>query len=1010
MINRAIPAVAVCVLVCASLCDAATYKFREGGGTGFADVSFDDTYLTGGSDATYGDETNVLVRDSVDSNDHPGLMAAKDMFSLLPPEYLGNSLVVQEAILRVYRYQGLASDVLRVYRCTSDWLPGAAGQNENDVSFLHREVSASANWSGSSFGAGDYDTSIVATGQWSDVYNGEIEIDITSVMQALYDSGQDYGLVLLGPVGGNVLTFRSSERSEVALRPQIEISYNYGAGPMPTYQLTVNSGSGTGAYEQGEIVNISADTPPSGLLFREWIGQTEYVTDDSAADTTLIMPALAAAVTATFIEDPALVDWYPEWSAFCVAEFGAENEPLVYDMLGQDLEFLSGGDWVRASRSSASIGFETNLPASAAVEYGPTASYGSQIDLQPGRHTYVHLACLGNLAPGQTYHYRIVAEDERGNVIATTDRTFYTSTPSGVIYVPGSMSGPPYVLNQAGKTYILTEDVVADRTAFDITANDITLDLGGHTVTYNEEDYQVIGDFPQFVAESSFGVKGTYRSNIKVFNGTIVQGAGNNAAHESSVGYSPVYFQSTSGEIAGVTVEYQGSQLTGLATRYCSGMNVHHNVVLDHGGELSNRHMGVQGIWDAGAAHHNLILRARQRGIMASNNSNYYNNEIYIDSCATNSFGIMYYSGANSAFYDNKVFGAGYLMVGVGTVSGSSDIEVYDNLIHVEGIEPDNRWPEYGAQSGAYCVRLTWGGDNINYHDNYMISYGRDEGMVRGTWFYAGPDVIDLVCRGNLIKAVLTNELSTVQGAIVHCGDGVGSDDQPIIYENNRVISNFCNVRLGESYGTGSNARLYGNTFVNEGPVRSDYRTIQIGNGTADSYDNEFWDSLFEGGASYDEVDFVGTGPRDFSVGWTVTIATEPLADVVVEDAFGAEVFSGAADGAGIAAAKLVEYVETVGGRTYHTDHTATVSKDGRQASQTFTADAIKTVQIPIGGISVPGDLNDDGFVGQGDLDIVLDAWGDTVSPGSQADPSGDGFVGQADLDIVLDHWGEGQR
>ena len=55
------------------------------------------------------------------------------------------------------------------------------------------------------------------------------------------------------------------------------------------------------------------------------------------------------------------------------------------------------------------------------------------------------------------------------------------------------------------------------------------------------------------------------------------------------------------------------------------------------------------------------------------------------------------------------------------------------------------------------------------------------------------------------------------------------------------------------------------------------------------------------------------------------------------------------------------------------------------------------------------GDLNNDGFVGQADLDIVLDAWGDSVPPGDvRADPSGDGFVGQADLDIVLDNWGEG--
>jgi len=65
--------------------------------------------------------------------------------------------------------------------------------------------------------------------------------------------------------------------------------------------------------------------------------------------------------------------------------------------------------------------------------------------------------------------------------------------------------------------------------------------------------------------------------------------------------------------------------------------------------------------------------------------------------------------------------------------------------------------------------------------------------------------------------------------------------------------------------------------------------------------------------------------------------------------------------------------------------------------------------------VDLPGDLDGSGFVGQGDLDIVLDQWGNgQPSPpnepisDSRADPSGDEFVGQADLDIVLDNWGEG--
>jgi hypothetical protein len=60
--------------------------------------------------------------------------------------------------------------------------------------------------------------------------------------------------------------------------------------------------------------------------------------------------------------------------------------------------------------------------------------------------------------------------------------------------------------------------------------------------------------------------------------------------------------------------------------------------------------------------------------------------------------------------------------------------------------------------------------------------------------------------------------------------------------------------------------------------------------------------------------------------------------------------------------------------------------------------------------VSIPGDLNMDGFVGIADLNIVLSAWNQEVTPGSSpsGDPSGDGFVGIDDLNAVLGHWNTG--
>ncbi|MEZ6192248.1 MAG: DUF4832 domain-containing protein [Phycisphaerales bacterium] len=61
-------------------------------------------------------------------------------------------------------------------------------------------------------------------------------------------------------------------------------------------------------------------------------------------------------------------------------------------------------------------------------------------------------------------------------------------------------------------------------------------------------------------------------------------------------------------------------------------------------------------------------------------------------------------------------------------------------------------------------------------------------------------------------------------------------------------------------------------------------------------------------------------------------------------------------------------------------------------------------------GTVLEGDIDGDGFVGISDLNIILGAWNQTVTPGDAlaGDLSGDGFVGIGDLGFVLGNWNAG--
>jgi endoglucanase len=114
------------------------------------------------------------------------------------------------------------------------------------------------------------------------------------------------------PISGSwtehTMTFNSGNNTQLVIAWQDagsgttyidDATLSGGTTPPATYALTVNSGSGSGSYVSGTVVNISANSAPAGQTFDKWTGSTA-IANLYGASTTITMPAAATSITATY--------------------------------------------------------------------------------------------------------------------------------------------------------------------------------------------------------------------------------------------------------------------------------------------------------------------------------------------------------------------------------------------------------------------------------------------------------------------------------------------------------------------------------------------------------------------------------------------------------------------------------------------------------------------------------------------------------------------------------------
>jgi len=653
-------------------------------------------------------------------------------------------------------------------------------------------------------------------------------------------------------------------------------------------------------------------------------------------------------------DDPEKV--YDVFNRFCQAYFGAKTDTLYY-AYGNNVSIVENSRWQYISERSAAIAWKTNLPAKTYIEYGQDKKYGYQTAPQE-RYFFIHLHYLTKLQPGRRYYYRIVSLDETGRKTASEQRSFITPKLENVIYLPGNQGKPPYVLDKANTTYLVTENIIADRSAFDIRAENITLDLGGNTVTHASQLIHNL-DYEDH-ANAGVGIRSINvrpLSGLKIYNGRIKQGdaknnldyiAGDNMLDpdperekrlekNASRGFSNIEISNVGNvEIAGVSVEYHLPQTWGMRFDKAFGSyDIHHNVYLDKGVQMFNRHgdggarsMGFRSLNSADSnlyqgdnafkISHNLVKRTRQNALNVA--KQIYDNEIYVDSWSVNSFAI-HPAMENAEVHDNKIFLTGYY--GCGILWSLKNMRVKRNFIHMEGVRTMIKkpllgrrlietWGEQDVLAGMRVTNYGKGGTerrDLLYEDNIIIGRSRGGGEMRGVEFFSDYSNHDIVFKNNTVKI----EAADTSGCKAACVDTQGAFNDrsahlPVYYQNNNLISNIAIIRFGDEYGQGSNHRFINCKLIRTGAYPDFHAFVFDGKNAV--FNHALLDCEFGKGVSYNDVYWSNTESfSNYSVQWTLTLKTDPEARVTIRNRNGELFFSGNAGAKGLLDIPLVQSI-----------------------------------------------------------------------------------------------------
>jgi hypothetical protein len=321
---------------------------------------------------------------------------------------------------------------------------------------------------------------------------------------------------------------------------------------------------------------------------------------------------------------------------------------------------------------------------------------------------------------------------------------------------PGTLT-----LDYPNRVHRLTSDLTAPATAVVITADDVTLDLNGHTITYNAEP-------------SSGSVYGVYVAvgvdRVTITNGTILQGAGRSQDSPAILLYGASWqagphmihdlvIRTTGVESGGIqadkgysfnqskifrtyievlgdtsAIDGYGADALSLTARNRGGIEIHDNILV--GG-----HRGMQLIYigadnaNRSDVYKNRIQQKRRPGSKAP-------------------YGILLAGRSHNVhLYDNQIIsddGRGINVDGwgQGVEEGASGNFVYGNRIDVQYSSSATEG-EY-VENNVYGIRNRYSSGDNTFENNTVIAASDIRGDVFG--FFIGSDEADPLMRNIIVR------------------------------------------------------------------------------------------------------------------------------------------------------------------------------------------------------------------------------------------------------------------